>query len=165
MFCDAHSLWRFWNLPMVMYVTIYNSFIFTVMKFYSILCIYYNLFIFFVLIFIWVVFTFFLLLIVLPGTVWDTWERISLVYCCCMKYIYLYCIYIYRRENPGLQGLHISPLLGNANLFHQQWVRIPTDQVPVVQHYQHCIAKLLNICRYEGNIVSNCGFDLHFFYQ
>ena len=75
---------------------------------------------FFVLIFIWVVFTFFLLLIVLPGTVWDTWERISLVYCCCMKYIYLYCIYIYRRENPGLQGLHISPLLGNANLFHQQ---------------------------------------------
>lgn len=120
---------------------------------------------FFVLIFIWVVFTFFLLLIVLPGTVWDTWERISLVYCCCMKYIYLYCIYIYRRENPGLQGLHISPLLGNANLFHQQWVRIPTDQVPVVQHYQHCIAKLLNICRYEGNIVSNCGFDLHFFYQ
>lgn len=152
--CTIHSFSLLWNfIPSYVYTTNY---------------------LFFVLILIWVVFTFFLLLIMLPGTVWDTWERISLVYMCVcvlheiymfILYIYLCCIYIYRRENPGLQGLHISPLLGNANLFHQQWVRIPIDQVPVVQHYQHCTAKLLNICRYEGNIVSNCGFYLHFFYQ
>lgn len=166
-FCDAHSLWRFWNLPMAMYVTIYNSFIFTVMKFYSILRIYYKLFIFCSNIHMGC-FHFFPVAHHAPRNCMGYMGKnfFSVYVCvCCMKYIYFYCIYIYRRENPGLQGLHISPLLGNANLFHQQWVRIPIDQVSVVQHYQHCIAKLLNICRYEGNIVSNCGFDLHFFYQ
>ena len=54
-------------------------------------------YLFFVLIFIWVVFTFFLLLIMLPGTVWDTWERISLVYMCvCVAWnIYIFLLYIY----------------------------------------------------------------------
>jgi len=178
-FCDAHSLWRFWNLLMAMCVTLYNSFIFTVMKFYSILCIYYKLFIFCANIDMGCFHFFpvahhaprncmgymgknFFSVYVCVCVAWNIYIYIVYIF---ILYIYLCCIYIYRRENPGLQGLHISPLLGNANLFHQQWVRIPIDQVPVVQHYQHCIAKLLNICRYEGNIVSNCGFYLHFFYQ
>ena len=81
---------------MVMYVTIYNSFIFTVMKFYSIICIYYKLFIFSVQIFIWVVFTFFPVAYSPPRNCVGYMGKNFFSVCVCVLHeIYIYIVYIF----------------------------------------------------------------------
>ena len=106
---------------MLMHVAIYDSFIFTVMQLYSIICIYYHLFIFFCANVHMGCFHFFPVVHSAPRKcVRCMGKNFSRVRVCYLQEIFIYiCIYIYRRESAGLQGMHSSPLLGNAKLFHQ----------------------------------------------